>query len=149
MPRKLNFALSLRELSWIFTWHNNTNFNIIYSSPQYFSWFKNYKLYWYSNSYLALLLLVQNHLVSWEQHKHLISLLAAKICGGLKKFIKNCHLNQDHLKTTDLRTNRGTGVTISKWESPVQNGTVGKSELAWHLDLSGNRGSMITSKFTC
>ena len=27
IPRKLNFALSSRELSWISTWYNNANFN--------------------------------------------------------------------------------------------------------------------------
>ena len=27
IPRKLNFAFSSRELSWISTWYNNTNFN--------------------------------------------------------------------------------------------------------------------------
>lgn len=46
IPRKLNFALSLRELSWISIWHNNTNlvYTNFYLIPERFLWFKIYKL---------------------------------------------------------------------------------------------------------
>ena len=36
---------------------------IVYSVPQHFSWFKNYKLYWFSDSFLVLLLRVPKQFV--------------------------------------------------------------------------------------
>ena len=36
---------------------------IVFSIPQHISWLKNYKLYWFSNLFLVLLLLVSKQLV--------------------------------------------------------------------------------------
>ena len=45
IPRKLNFTLSLWELSWISTWHNNMKFNNSLFNSQHFSWFKYYEVF--------------------------------------------------------------------------------------------------------
>ena len=72
-PRKLNFALSLRKCSWISTKHNKRilimNKLISIIIPQHFSWFKNYKLHWFSNSFLMLLSLVPKQLLLLTQIK--------------------------------------------------------------------------------
>ena len=45
IPRKLNFTLSLWELSWISTWHNNMKFNNSLFNSQHFSSFKYYEVF--------------------------------------------------------------------------------------------------------
>ena len=45
IPRKLNFTLSLWELSWISTWHNYMKFNNSLFNSQHFSWFKYYEVF--------------------------------------------------------------------------------------------------------
>ena len=53
IPRKLNFALSSRENFLVLEYPPNITIGtsiIVYLIPQHFSWLKNYKLYWFSNS---------------------------------------------------------------------------------------------------
>ena len=68
IPRKLNFALPLRELSWIFPPGIIIRTSIIvYLIPHHSSWFKNYKLYWFSNLFPTLLSVVPKQVLLLTQ----------------------------------------------------------------------------------
>ena len=94
-------CMTLNFVSHQTTWHNKRDFNKRYSVTRHFSWFKNYKLYSFSNLFLGLVSLVPKHfMLSLTQIKMKILMMkmVAKsnaTTSNMKKAWSTCKIHKD------------------------------------------------------